>query len=91
MVAWTEHEGAPVPMHLPELLAGSLPPDLGHRIHLMFGDRDPSVSLSGDDWIDANLLWAELGGRRQVHRLRFVSTDERNDWTAELELLVRRA
>lgn len=89
VVAWTEHEAAPVPMHLPELSAGPLAPDLGHRIHLMFGERDPSRQLRGDDWIDANLLWTRLTSKRCVHRLHFVSADGRNDWTAEVELALR--
>lgn len=91
VVAWTEHEAAPVPTHLPELSAGLIPPDLGHRIHLMFDERDPSVRLDGDDWIDANLLWTSISPKRMVHRLHFVSADGRNDWTAEIELSVRPA
>lgn len=91
VVAWTEHETAPVPMPLCELSAGAMPPDLGQRVHLMIGERDPSIHLQGDDWIDANLLWTSIAPKRCVHRLHFVSTDERNDWTAEVELSVRSA
>lgn len=91
VVAWTEHEAAPVPMHLPELSAGIMPPDLGQRVHLMFGERDPSIRLQGDDWIDANLLWTSIAPKRRQHRMHFVSADGRNDWTAEVELSVRPA
>ncbi|MCH9682790.1 MAG: hypothetical protein K0V04_15245 [Deltaproteobacteria bacterium] len=92
MMAWTYATDVPVPTAVPELAAGDqLAPDLGHRIHIMMGDRDPSVRLDGDDWIDANLVWTQAARARRRYRLHFVSADERNDWTAELELWLRRA
>jgi len=91
VLAWTDDDVAPVPTHLPELSGGPMPPDHARRIHLMFGEHDPSRHLEGDDWIDANLLWTSIALKRLRHRLHFVSADGRNDWTAEVEILVRTA
>lgn len=91
VVAWLEPGGGDHPMHLPELTTDALVADAPHRIHLVFDDRDPSQQLSGDDWIGAALVWAPLETGRGRHRLHFVSADARNDWTAELELTLRRA
>ena len=87
VMAWTDTGEATEPEHLPELAEASLlAPARAHRVHLMFEDRDPSVQLAGDDWVDANLLWtANLPGCRR-YRFHFVSPDGRNDWTAELDL-----
>lgn len=89
VLAWTESGEAAEPLHLHELtVAAKLPPARAHRVHLMFEDRDPSVRLAGDDWVDANILWtANLPGSRR-YRLHFVSPDGRNDWTAELDLVL---
>ncbi len=91
VLAWTDDDVAPVPTHLQELCGGQMPPDRAHRVHLMFGEHDPSRHLDGDDWIDANLLWTSIAIKRIRHRLHFVSADGRNDWTAEVELMVRTA
>ncbi len=92
VMAWSDAGPVPMPTPLPELcVADRMTPDRGHRIHLMFGDRDPSQELSGDDWIDANLLWTAQRRQRHRHRLHFVSADGRNDWTAELLLTLQGA
>ncbi len=88
VVAWLEQQNAAMPMHLPDLTAGGLPPDTPHRVQLMFGDHDPSKNLRGDDWIGAALVWTTSERARHRHRLRFVSDDTRNDWTAELDLTI---
>ena len=91
IVAWDEQSSGVAPVHLSELTAGALAPEVAHRIHLVFEDRDPSRDLRGDDWIGAGLVWAPLEHGQGRHRLHFVAPDGRNDWTAELELTIRRA
>lgn len=91
IVAWDESSRGVSPAYLSELTAAGLAASVAHRIHLMFEDRDPSKDLRGDDWIGAGLVWAPLESGQGRHRLHFVSPDGRNDWTAELELVIRHA
>lgn len=91
IVAWDEQSAGLAPVHLSELTAGGFAAEVAHRIHLVFENRDPSKELRGDDWIGAGLVWAPLEPGLGRHRLHFVSPDGRNDWTAELELVIRHA
>lgn len=91
IVVWTADHVAPIPMHLHELDPHSVAPDLGHRVHVLLGERDPSQHLVGDDWVDAAMLHAAPTVQRGLHRLHFCSGDGRNDWTAALEVVVGRA
>lgn len=88
MLAWTDDDVAPVPTHLFELSDSAMKPDRGYPVHLLLGDHDPNAHLRGDDWIGANVLWTRISPKRVNHRLHFVSSDGRNDWTAELALTV---
>lgn len=87
VIVWTDGETAPVPIHLPELHPDRMVPAMSHRVHLLFGEDDPS-KVRGDDWIGATLVWMNARADSHRHRLHFVAPDGRNDWTASVFLSV---
>lgn len=91
IVVWTRDEAAPVPLHLHELDPHAVTPDVAHRIHVLLGERDPAKRLEGDDWVDAAMLVTLPLVQHRRHRLHLCSADGRNDWTAQLDVVVRRA
>jgi hypothetical protein len=80
-----------IPLHLHECDAPALAPGLGHRVHLSFGEHDPATQTEGDGWVAAVVLHAAPVVQQGLHRLHFRAGDGRNDWTAELEVVVQRA
>lgn len=91
IVVWAHDQAAPIPLHLSELDDGTATPLHGHRVHVLLGEWDPGATLVGDDWVDAAVLHTLPAVQRERHRLWFQSADGRNEWTAALELAVRRA
>ena len=80
----------PPPLHLDELPERWPGPAAGHRLHLMLDGKDPEQGIRGDDWVGANIFVTDDGLRkRQRIRMRFVSPDQRNDWTAEIGFAIR--
>lgn len=88
IVVWPKEQGSTMPIPLAELGETLTPVDTALSVELMFGDRDPSVALQGDDWIGACLFWTDVDRGTAHYRLRFVANDERNDWTAVVRLSV---
>lgn len=87
LAAWSVDAAIPEPISLLEWArTAPLPAPATARVHLvdLAGDlRDRDL---GDDWIGAALFHLEDGdSRRSERRMRFVSEDGRNDWTAVLE------
>lgn len=91
IMVWSSDGVLPVPQHLYELDAPSVAADRGHRVQVLLGERDPARRLDGDDWVDAAVLHSTLEVRQAQHRLHLCSADGRNDWTAQVEVRVRRA
>ncbi|MBZ0234761.1 MAG: hypothetical protein K8M05_20690 [Deltaproteobacteria bacterium] len=91
ILVWSTDRAMPAPLHLHELEGALVDPDLGHRVELLLGEHDPARHLDGDDWVGAAVLHADLAVRPRRHRLHLRSADGRNDWTAQVEVSVRRA
>lgn len=91
VVVWTPEAATPAPLLLHELEPSGLSPNVGHRVHVLLGELDPAAQLDGDDWVDATVLHVTPVVQRRRHRLHVCSADDRNDWTAVLDVAVRRA
>ncbi len=90
IVVWPPDTVTPAPLLLGELEPQAMAPDLGHRVHVLLGELDPAAKLEGDDWVDAAVLHAAATTQRKRCRFHLCCANARNDWTAELELIVRR-
>jgi hypothetical protein len=91
IMVWASDSTVFIPLHLHELDAPALAPGLGHRVHLSLGEYDPATQIEDDGWVAAVVLHAAPEVQQGLHRLHFCSGDGRNDWTAELEVVVQRA
>jgi hypothetical protein len=88
LAAWRVDAAVPDPVSLIDW-ARATPEDAPRaaRVHLVDAAGDLRDRELGDDWVGAALF--HLGSERQPRqerRLRFVSADGKNDWTAVLEL-----
>lgn len=87
---WRASERDPDPATLAEWCARPpLPAPATETVHALDGDADLRDAKLGDDYVGCALF--HLTGEKQPtfeRRLRFVSADERNDWTLVLSLRV---
>jgi hypothetical protein len=83
---WADGDGDPEPRSLAAwtMLPAPAPPDT-QSVHLLLDGRDLRDATEGDDWIGASAFHvADEQLPRLVRRMRFVSPDDENDWTAVL-------
>ncbi len=88
LAAWSIDAHVPEPLPLLEWARGApLSPPATARVHLVDPDGDLRDRGLGDDWIGAALFHVdESSAGRAERRMRFVSEDGRNDWTAILDV-----
>lgn len=89
ITVWSPEAVMPAPMHIYELPLDDQNWWTPYRVHVMVDGTTVSESCRGDDWVDASLtvISTEIHQRRE-HRMHFRSSDDRNDWTAELSVTV---
>lgn len=88
LAAWSVDAQEPEPIPLLEWARSAPPsPPATARVHLVDPGGDLRDRRLGDDWIGAALFHLdERTASRAERRMRFVSEDGRNDWTAVLDV-----
>lgn len=88
LAAWSVDAHVPEPVSLLEWArTAPLPAPASARVHLVDAAGDLRDRRLGDDWIGAALFHLDDGDRRRAERrMRFLSEDGKNDWTAVLEV-----
>ncbi|MBI5499971.1 MAG: hypothetical protein HY907_06990 [Deltaproteobacteria bacterium] len=83
---WFEDSPAPDPHGIAEAARAAPPPGASRPVRLLRGRVNVEDSCRADQWVGACLLVRPIGSAPTEERLRVVSADRRNDWTACLRL-----
>ncbi|MBI5490919.1 MAG: hypothetical protein HY905_26540 [Deltaproteobacteria bacterium] len=83
---WSEDAAAPEPSAVAEAARAAPPAGASGPVRLLRGRVNVEDSCRRDEWVGACLLVRPIGAGETEERLRVVSADRRNDWTACLRL-----
>jgi hypothetical protein len=86
VVMWSDDAPAPEPHGLAEAARQRDPARPPGPVRLLCARADVEDSCRGDQWVGASFLVRPIGAGVTEDRLRVLSRDQRNDWTACLRL-----
>lgn len=83
---WRSDADVPAPVSLEQVEDLSLSASSDLQVNLIWGQSDLRDLCQQDSWIGASLVVLPLARSRWSRLLRFVDEEERNDWSARLEI-----
>lgn len=90
ITVWSPEAVMPTPRNIHELPLDDQNWWTPYRVHIMVDGHTVSEQCRSDDWVDASLtvISTEIQQVRG-HRMHFRSSDDRNDWTAALSVVLQ--